>query len=183
MIVESGQIALVLALIASIYAASGSILGVARRSSELLVSGRYALYSVLPLLLVSTAALVYAFVTNDFSVQYVAENSNLAMPQAYTWVAFYAGNAGSMLYIAVVFSLMAVIAVVGIRKGAAVYVALRHRHHGTRARVPARRNGVPRQPAREARYRPGRRPGDQPAARPLRDVHSPATCRWRVLSR
>ena len=116
MIVEGGQIALILALIASIYAASGSILGVARRSSELLVSGRFALYSVLPLLLVSTAALVYAFVTNDFSVRYVAENSNLAMPQAYTWVAFYAGNAGSMLYIAVVFSMMAIVAVVGIRK-------------------------------------------------------------------
>ena len=116
MIVDAGQIALVLALIASVYAALGSILGVARRSSELLVSGRFALYSVTPLLLVATAALVYAFVTNDFSVQYVAENSNLAMPQAYTWVAFYAGNAGSMLYIAVVFSLMAVVAVVGIRK-------------------------------------------------------------------
>jgi cytochrome c-type biogenesis protein CcmF len=115
-IVDAGQIALVLALIASVYAALGSILGVARRSSELLVSGRFALYSVTPLLLVATAALVYAFVTNDFSVQYVAENSNLAMPQAYTWVAFYAGNAGSMLYIAVVFSLMAVVAVVGIRK-------------------------------------------------------------------
>ena len=116
MIVEAGQIALVLALMASVYAAAASIIGVSRRSSELLVSGRYALYSVLPLLLVATAALVYAFVTNDFSVKYVAENSNLAMPQAYTWVAFYAGNSGSMLYIAVVFSLMAVIAVAGIRK-------------------------------------------------------------------
>ena len=116
MIVDAGQLALVLALIAAVYAAGASITGVARRSSQLLVSGRFALYSVLPLLLVSTAALVYAFVTNDFSVRYVAENSSMAMPQAYTWVAFYAGNAGSMLYIAVVFSVMTVVAIVGIRR-------------------------------------------------------------------
>ena len=116
MIVDAGHLALILALIASGYAASASMLGVARRSSRLLVSGRFALYSVLPLLTVATAALIYAFVTSDFSVRYVAENSSLAMPRAYTWVAFYAGNAGSMLYIAIVFSLMAVISVIGIRR-------------------------------------------------------------------
>ena len=116
MIVETGQIALALAFVVSMYAAVASFVGVPRRSSELLVSGRYAMYSVLPLLLVSTLALIYAFVNSDFSVRYVAENSNLAMPKAYTWVAFYAGNAGSMLYLALAFSLMAVIAVAGIRR-------------------------------------------------------------------
>ena len=116
MIVEAGQIALALAFAVSLYAAFASILGVAKRSSELLVSGRLGMYSVPVLLLVATAALVYAFVTSDFSVRYVAENSSLAMPRAYTWVAFYAGNAGSMLYIAVVFSLMAVLAIASIRK-------------------------------------------------------------------
>ena len=116
MIVEAGQIALALAFAASIYAALASALGVARRSSETLVSGRFAFYSVPVLLLVSTAALIYAFVSNDFSVRYVAENSSLSMPRAYTWVAFYAGNAGSMLYLAVAFSLAAVVAALGIRR-------------------------------------------------------------------
>jgi len=63
------------------------------------------------LLIGSTACLVYAFVTNDFSVKYVAENSNLAMPKVYSWVAFYSGNAGSLLYITTAFSLMSAIAV------------------------------------------------------------------------
>ncbi len=116
MIVEAGQLALALAFVVCVYAALASALGVARRSSELLVSGRFGMYSVPALLLVSTAALVYAFVTSDFSVRYVAENSNLAMPRAYTWVAFYAGNAGSMLYLAVIFSLMSLAAIVGIRR-------------------------------------------------------------------
>ena len=68
------------------------------------------------LLLVSTAALVYAFVTRDFGVRYVAENSNLAMPYVYTWVAFYAGNAGSLLYLALVLAAVSAIAILTIRK-------------------------------------------------------------------
>ena len=110
MIVEAGQIALALAFIVSLYAAAASFLGVVRRSPELLVSGRFGMYSIPALLIVATGALIYAFVNNDFSVRYVAENSNLAMPREYTWVAFYAGNAGSMLYLAVIFALMAVVA-------------------------------------------------------------------------
>ena len=116
MIVEAGQIALALAFIVSLYAAAASFLGVARRSPELLVSGRFGMYSIPALLVVATGALIYAFVNNDFSVRYVAENSSLAMPREYTWVAFYAGNAGSMLYLAVIFALMAVVAIATIRK-------------------------------------------------------------------
>ena len=74
------------------------------------------MYSIPALLVVATGALIYAFVNNDFSVRYVAENSSLAMPREYTWVAFYAGNAGSMLYLAVIFALMAVVAIATIRK-------------------------------------------------------------------
>ena len=116
MIVEAGQIALALAFIVSLYAAAASFLGVVRRSPELLVSGRFGIYSIPALLIVATGALIYAFVNNDFSVRYVAENSSLAMPREYTWVAFYAGNAGSMLYLAVIFAIMAVVAVAAIRK-------------------------------------------------------------------
>ncbi len=116
MIVEIGQIALALAFIISLYAALASFLGVARRSPELLVSGRFGMYGIPALLMVATGALIYAFVNNDFSVRYVAENSSLAMPRAYTWVAFYAGNAGSMLYIAMIFAIMAAAAIAAIRK-------------------------------------------------------------------
>ncbi|MCL0028975.1 heme lyase CcmF/NrfE family subunit [Dehalococcoidia bacterium] len=116
MVVELGQVALLLAFLSTAYVVVASVLGVARRTPELVVSGRYGFYSVPVLLLLATAALVYAFVTNDFSVRYVAENSNLAMPGAYTWVAFYAGNAGSLLFLAVVFSLLAAAAVISVRK-------------------------------------------------------------------
>ena len=105
MIVEAGQLTLVMALLVAAYVVVASMLGVARRRPELVVSGRYAMYSVPFLLLLTTASLVYAFVTNDFSVKYVAENSNFAMAAEYTWVAFYAGNAGSLLFLTIIFSL------------------------------------------------------------------------------
>ena len=116
MIVDAGYVALPIALLVAGYVAAASFLGAWRRLPVLVLSARYGLYTTPALLLVSTAALVYAFVSNDFSVKYVAENSNLAMPVNYTWVAIYAGNAGSLLFIALVFSVLSVLAVVGMAR-------------------------------------------------------------------
>jgi len=44
-------------------------------------------------------ALMVAFLEGDYSIAYVAAHSNDAMPRIYTWVAFYAGNEGSLLYV------------------------------------------------------------------------------------
>ena len=114
--VDAGQLALVIAFVVTAYAVLGSFIGARQRIPDLTASARYGFYSVPVLLLVSTAALVYAFVTRDFSVRYVAENSNLAMQHVYTWVAFYAGNAGSLLYLALVLAVVSAIAVLTIRK-------------------------------------------------------------------
>ena len=114
--VDAGQLALVIALVVTAYAAIASFIGAWQRIPDLTASARYGFYSVPVLLLVSTGALVYAFVTRDFGVRYVAENSNLAMPHVYTWVAFYAGNAGSLLYLALVLAIVSAVAVLTIRK-------------------------------------------------------------------
>lgn len=114
--VDAGQLALVIAMVVTAYAALASFVGAWQRIPDLTASARYGFYSVPMLLFVSTAALVYAFVTRDFSVRYVAENSNLAMSPIYTWVAFYAGNAGSLLYLALVLAVVSAVAVLTIRK-------------------------------------------------------------------
>ena len=114
--IDAGQMALLIAFLAAIYVVVASFLGAYRRIPELTVSGRYSFYSIPVLLAISTIALVYAFVRSDFTVRYVAENSNLAMPKAYTWVAFYAGNSGSLLFLTIVFSVLATLAVLSIRK-------------------------------------------------------------------
>ena len=101
---DLGSIALLIALALSSYSAIGSCLGQWRRSIPIVESARYAAYLTLLALVVSTIGLVGAFVTHDFELKYVAEHSSLAMPAEYTWVAIYAGNEGSLLFIALVLS-------------------------------------------------------------------------------
>ena len=174
MIVDAGYAALPIALVVSGYAVLASFLGALQRVPALVLSGRYGFYTIPALLAVSTAALVYAFVNHDFSVRYVAENSNMAMPAAYTWVAFYAGNAGSLLFIAIVFSLLAVGAVASMTRrlpytspyatslmavfltfllGVIVFLA---------------------NPLERLDFVPMDGRGINPSARPFRDVHTPA---------
>ena len=74
-------------------------------------SARYATYLAPVALGSSMAGLVGAFVNNDFRVAYVAEHSNRAMDTQYIWVAFYAGNEGSLLFIAFALSALAALAV------------------------------------------------------------------------
>ena len=113
MVVAIGQISLIIAFIVTFYSSLAGFFSGRIKNNSLFDSGRLAFYSVIPLLFISTASLIYSFVVNDFSVKYVAENSNLAMPSAYSWVAFYSGNAGSLLYIAMAFSVMGAISLKG----------------------------------------------------------------------
>ena len=64
----------------------------------------------LPATVIAVGALVAAFVSNDFSIKYVYDHSNLVMDRAYTWVALYAGNEGSLLYIVFILALMSALA-------------------------------------------------------------------------
>lgn len=111
MFADTGSLLLWIALVVSVYAAIASAGGKVLAVPQLVVSSYRSIYMLLILCLMSTACLVGAFVTNDFSVIYVAAHSNLAMPNIYTWVAFYAGNEGSLLFIATVLSLLVGIAV------------------------------------------------------------------------
>ena len=108
---DFGYICLLLATALAIYSAVGSLAGVWQRSPHLVQSARYATYLAPVALGSSMAGLVGAFVNNDFRVAYVAEHSNRAMDTQYIWVAFYAGNEGSLLFIAFALSALAALAV------------------------------------------------------------------------
>ncbi len=112
LIVDAGFVALPIALVVGGYVMLASFLGAWQRIPVLVLSARYGMITLPILLMISTLALVYAFVSHDFSVRYVAENSSLALPSIYTWVALYAGNSGSLLFIATVYAVLAVIAAV-----------------------------------------------------------------------
>ena len=107
---ELGAMALWIGLALAVYAALGSVLGQLRHAPALVESARRAVYVLTLAMLVATLCLIGSFINRDFAVAYVAAHSNLAMPDIYTWVAFYAGNEGSLLYIAFVLSAMSAIA-------------------------------------------------------------------------
>ena len=108
---DLGSISLSIALALAAYSVVGSVLGRVRGILPLVESARYASYVLVLVLAVSVASLVGAFLSNDFQVQYVAQHSNLAMDRIYTWVAFYSGNEGSLLYIAFALSVLSAVAV------------------------------------------------------------------------
>ena len=108
---DLGAICLWIALALTSYAAMGSVVGKLRDSPTLIESSRSAVYMTVLVLLVAAFSLVVSFINRDFEVAYVAAHSDLAMPHRFTWVAFYAGNEGSLLFIAFALAAMSGIAV------------------------------------------------------------------------
>ena len=108
---DLGAISLWIALALTVYSTVGSVAGKLRVSAALVESAQSAVYAAGLVLIVATLSLVISFISRDFEIAYVAAHSDLAMANRFTWVAFYAGNEGSLLYIATVLSVMSAIAV------------------------------------------------------------------------
>jgi cytochrome c-type biogenesis protein CcmF len=96
--VELGYFALCLALVSAGYAVTACIVGARRHNYPLILSGEHAALAHCGLLTVSVLALWGALFAHDFQVQYVAENSNLAMPLFYVMAALWGGQNGSLLF-------------------------------------------------------------------------------------
>ncbi|MCB1616931.1 MAG: heme lyase CcmF/NrfE family subunit [Pseudomonadales bacterium] len=97
MIPELGHIALIVALCVSFILGLLPLLGVARNNRVWMLSGQS--LSVLMFLMTtcSFACLSYAFLTDDFSVRYVADNSNTLLPIQYKFSAVWSAHEGSLL--------------------------------------------------------------------------------------
>ena len=95
---DLGAIVILAAFVVAVFGATASIVGHLRGVSPLVVSGQRAALSVCLLSVLATAALIHAFVTDDFTVGYVAERSSYETELSLKIVAFYAGQAGSLLY-------------------------------------------------------------------------------------
>ena len=108
---EIGYIALFLALVASVYSAISFILGTRGRRPALIESARNSLLTVCGLVSISVAALVYAMVTHDFQIEYVASYTSRDLSLTYLLSALWAGNDGSLLFWAWLLSLCAVVVV------------------------------------------------------------------------
>jgi len=97
MIPELGQIALLLALAVAIVLGTFPIAGAARGRHEWMALARPAAQTQCLLVVFAFGCLVYSFVYNDFSVLYVASNSNSALPLPYRIAGVWGGHEGSLL--------------------------------------------------------------------------------------
>ncbi len=97
MIPELGHFALGLALCMAIAQAFFPIAGAARGNVAWMAVARPAAYGQFIFLAIAYASLTYAFITNDFSVMYVAQNSNTELPLIYKISGVWGAHEGSLL--------------------------------------------------------------------------------------
>ncbi len=97
MIPEIGHFALILALLLAIAQTLFGLGGAARRHAGWMAAGRSAVAGQFVFTALAFGALTWAFVQRDFSVLYVATNSNSELPLLYRIAAVWGGHEGSLL--------------------------------------------------------------------------------------
>ena len=97
MIPELGQFALALALAVSLLQAVMPLAGAARRNASWIALARPAARTQALLVAFAFGCLTYSFVANDFSVAYVVDHSNSALPLHYRIAGVWGGHEGSLL--------------------------------------------------------------------------------------
>jgi cytochrome c-type biogenesis protein CcmF len=97
MIIELGHFALMLALPLALIQAVVPLWGAQRRHAGMMALGDMTALAQFALIALAFATLVNAYVTSDFSVLTVAENSNQAMPLLYRLTGVWGNHEGSML--------------------------------------------------------------------------------------
>ena len=106
-----GELALWIALLMAAWATTVSYAGGALRREDLVASGRRAIYATAAMTAIASIGLWTALLSRDFSLEYVAANISANMPNVYVFAAFWGGQAGSMLFWALILSMYAAIAV------------------------------------------------------------------------
>ncbi|MEC8777084.1 MAG: heme lyase CcmF/NrfE family subunit [Pseudomonadota bacterium] len=97
MIVEIGHFALILALCVAVTQSAVPMIGAHQNNRGWMAVAGPTAVAQLGLLLISFFALMYAYVTSDFSVKNVAENSNSLKPMIYKISGVWGNHEGSML--------------------------------------------------------------------------------------
>ena len=92
MIPEFGQIALALALCLALVQGTLPLVGAAVGRADWMALARPAAAGQFVFVAIAFGALMYAFLTDDFSVLFVAQHSNSALPVFYKATAIWGGH-------------------------------------------------------------------------------------------
>ncbi len=108
MIPELGQLALILALLLAAAQCILPLLGAQTGNRALIATARPIVAGQAVFVVLAFAILTYAFLTQDFSVKYVALNSNLRLPWYYRFSAVWGAHEGSLLLWALILNVWTV---------------------------------------------------------------------------
>ncbi|HDR1837370.1 TPA: heme lyase CcmF/NrfE family subunit [Pasteurella multocida] len=97
MIAELGNYALALSLAIAVLVAIFALWGAEKNHIQLMLLARPMIYGLFISLTVAFVALFYLFAVNDFSVQYIVNNSNTNLPLHYRLSAVWGSHEGSLL--------------------------------------------------------------------------------------
>ena len=106
-----GTLTLLIALVVATYAGVASLIGARRGDRRLIESGRAGVYALAAVLGLSSVALLYAFLTHDYSIKYVHHYSDASSPLFYQITAYWGGLDGSILWWVFLLSVFSAIAV------------------------------------------------------------------------
>ena len=97
MIPEIGQFALILALSLAVCQGVLPLVGAHRNNAAMMAVARSAATGQFVFVATAFACLIWAFVNDDFSVLYVANHSQLALPTGYKISAVWSAHEGSLV--------------------------------------------------------------------------------------
>src|SRR5687767_8274987 len=93
------------------WAATVSFAGGTLARRDLVASGERAIYATLAMVVLASVGLWTALFSHDLSIKYVASFTSVNLPKAYLFTAFWAGQAGSLLFWCLILAIYASIAV------------------------------------------------------------------------
>ncbi len=113
---DIGFYSILITLFLSAYSGFTAVAGTKSRREDMIASAENAAVAVLGFLTIACVSLIYALLTRDFQVEYVASYTNRSLSTVYTLAAFYAGQKGSLLLWSWFLSLYAAIVIFQNRK-------------------------------------------------------------------
>jgi cytochrome c-type biogenesis protein CcmF len=106
-----GSVVLLFAFLLAAYGAATGIMGSTQHRRRMVTSSVYALYAFFGLMMLASALMIYAFVTHDYTIKYVAHYSDTSMPLWYKITAYWGGLDGSLMFWVAVLSAFSAVAV------------------------------------------------------------------------
>ncbi len=108
---QIGEVALWIALLLALWGTAAAFVGGKVGRGDLVLSAERSIYGIFALLLVSSAAIIAAFLGNEYRYNYVAGYSNRELSVFYKVTGLWAGQTGSLVFWALLLALFASLAV------------------------------------------------------------------------